>query len=142
MSARPIAIFLGFFKGMRTLARPWLAWIALLILVNGVMPLVFVGSTEGRVVLVSFGLAALIQMAIFARAGFVRLLGLGHLVVWVPLLVWLWPRVQLAGDGSLFGRWLTAVLVVDLISLLIDAVDVVRYALGDREPTMTVEEIS
>jgi hypothetical protein len=133
--------FLGFFRGIGTLARPWHAWIALLTLVNGVAPLIFIGSVEGRVVLISFLIAFAIELAMFVRLGFVRLLGAVHLAVWIPMLIWLWPRAALAGTGSLYGRWLAAVVLVDLLSLLIDATDVVRYAFGDREPTLTLEEI-
>ncbi len=133
-------VLLGFFRGMGTLGRPWQVWIALLILANGIAPLVFIGSTEAQVVWISFLVAAAIQMAIFVRLGFVRLLGLGHLAIWIPMLIWLAPRAALAGSGSLFGRWLTVVFVLDLLSLLIDLVDVVRYALGDRHPKLTLEE--
>ena len=35
-------------------------------------------------------------------------------------------------DSSAFGLWLVGVIVVNSISLVIDAVDVVRYVNGDR----------
>lgn len=141
--ARPVAmrVFFGFFRGLATLARPWWIWIAALILVNGLVPLLFLRTIEARVVLLSFLLAAGIQMAIFSRLGFVRLLGAGHLTFWIPMLVWLWPRALAAGAASGFGKWLWAVVILDVAASLIDAVDVVRYVLGDRRPSLTMEEV-
>lgn len=118
----------------------WRLWVGLLILANGVAPLFFLDSLEARVTLGAFALGAGIQMAIFRVRGFVRLLGVGHLVVWIPLLVWLAPRLAAAGVDDPFGAWLAALTAVNGVSLLIDAVDVVRYALGDRRPSLTMEE--
>lgn len=137
----PARVVAGFTRGIWSLGPLWRPWIGLLLLVNGIVPLVFLQTVEARAVLGAFALAAAIQMVIFRSLGFVRLLGLGHLIPWVPLLVWLAPRSAGAGlDGS-FGIWLAAVVAVDGISLLIDAVDVVRYALGERRPTLTLEEM-
>ena len=53
-----------------------LVWIAALILVNGVVPIVFLPATEAVVTLAFFMLAVMLQMAVFGRHGFVRLLGI------------------------------------------------------------------
>ena len=63
-------------------------WMSLLLLANMVVPLFFVTTVEGQLVLVAFVASALSMMAIFASKGFVRLLGIGH-VYWVPLVPWL-----------------------------------------------------
>ena len=131
-------VFLGFFRGLWGLAWPWRAWVGLLILLNGIAPLAFLERTEARVVLAALLVGALIQMVIFGARGFVRLLGAGHLVVWLPMVFWLWGRI---GTESAFGGWIAAVIAVDSVSLIIDAVDVVRYALGDRTPSLTVEDL-
>jgi hypothetical protein len=97
-----------------------------------VAPLFFLGRLEAVVVLVGLMLGGISQMAMFGRLGFVRLLGLGH-IWWIPMLVWLWARADLFAPQGAFGYWLLALFVVNSLSLLIDATDVVRYALGDRE---------
>ncbi len=51
----------------------------------------------------------------------------------VPLALGLTILAGAAADGQL-GRWLFAVVVVDLASLVIDFVDVGRYLVGDRQP--------
>ncbi len=84
-------------------------------------------------VLGAFVFGALFQTAIFSAKGFVRLLGIGH-IAWVPMVAWLWTRLDLAPAGSFFRYWLLATLVVVSLSLLIDAVDVARYLRGERDP--------
>ena len=60
-------------------------WIAFLLSANMLVPLVFVATPEGQLVLTAAGAGAVIQMAIFASRGFVRLLGISH-IFWIPLL--------------------------------------------------------
>ena len=62
-------------------------------------------------------------------------LGIGH-VAWVPMVYWLWTRLDLAPEGSLFRYWLLATIVLGSLSLLIDAADVIRYLRGERSPTL------
>ena len=80
----------GFFRGMAMLAWPWRAWIVVLIFVNGILPFLFWEALEAKIVLVAFLLGAMVQMILFRYLGFVRFLGIGHIIAWVPLLAWLW----------------------------------------------------
>jgi len=122
-----------FLRTMMTFPKPWVVWIMLLMLVNMVIPLFYLGTPEGKVVLGAFVLGALLQTAIFAAKGFVRLLGIGH-IVWVPMVAWLWTRLEVVPASSVFRYWLLATIVLVSLSLLIDAVDVIRYLRGEREP--------
>ena len=124
----------AFLRGLGALGWPWWIWVGLLVAANGVAPLWFIGSTEARVVLAAILVGAVVQLAIVARLGFVRLLGVGHIVAWVPMLLWLVPRLANLGTATPFGRWLIAVVILDLTSLAIDFVDVARYLAGDRRP--------
>ncbi len=114
-------------------------WIALLLAANMVAPLLFITRPEGQVVLGAAMVGAMIQMAIFARLGSVRLLGIGH-IVWVPMLPWLWARLEQGEPATLFGYWLVAVVALDGLSLMVDTADVVRYLRGDRTPHLTVPD--
>ncbi len=129
----PVAVK-AFLRGMASLAWPWWVWIGLLVVANAVVPLFFIGSVEARVVLAAILVGAVLQLLIVSRLGFVRLLGTGHIAAWVPMLLWLVPRLSNLDTGTTFGRWLFAVVAVDLISLAIDFVDVARYLAGDRRP--------
>ena len=123
----------NFLRTMLTLRKPWVGWIMLLMMVNMVIPLFYLGTLEGKVVLGAFVLGALLQGGIFSAKGFVRLLGIGH-IAWVPMVAWLWTRLDVAPASGLFRYWLLATIVLVSLSLLIDAVDVIRYLRGERDP--------
>ncbi len=124
---------ISFIKTMLALPRPWVAWVMLLMTVNVVIPLFYVTTIEAQVVLGAALIGAIIQTAIFSTKGFVRLLGIGH-ILWVPMVFWLWSRLELAAPDSFFHSWLIAVIVLDTISLVIDGTDVIRYWNGERNP--------
>ena len=120
-------------RTMLTFPKPWVGWVMVLMIANMVIPLFYLGTPEGKVVLGAFVFGALFQTAIFSAKGFVRLLGIGH-IAWVPMVAWLWTRLDLAPAGGLFRYWLLATIIVVSLSLLIDAVDVIRYLRGERDP--------
>ena len=111
-------------------------WISLLLLVNLVVPLAVIGTVEGQAVLAAMVLGAVTQTAIFRSKGFVRLLGIGH-IYWVPLLPWLWTRLGGLPPNEPFTMWMTAVIVLNFVSLVIDVSDVWRYLGGERTPHLT-----
>ncbi|MEE9134228.1 MAG: hypothetical protein V3U13_11775, partial [Gemmatimonadota bacterium] len=98
-----------------------------------IVPLFFLGTSEGKVILGAAVLGAALQTAIFSARGFVRLLGIGH-IAWVPMVAWLWTRLDHAPAGGLFRYWLLATIVLIGVSLLIDTTDVIRYLRGERNP--------
>ena len=133
-------VMIGFSKAMLTvLPIPWLIWVGTLLFVNAVVPLFFLGQREAQAVLAATMLAAIIQMVIFKAKGYVRLLGIAHLP-WVPVVLWLASRMSAIGTDTLFGQWILAVIVIDGLSLVIDAVDVGRYITGERTPATTLED--
>ena len=124
----------AFTRGILTLAPLWRLWIGLLLLANGILPLYFIGSIEGKVVLACMLFGATLQMFILRRLGFVRLLGVGH-VTWIPMIWWLTGRLEVLQAGTLFHAWILATIALDTTSLAIDAVDVTRWLRGERTPT-------
>ncbi len=131
-------VMLDFFKAMLQMPRLWIAWVGLLMAVNMVAPIFFLATLEGKVVLGTMMASAVLMMFIFAHKGFVRLLGLGH-ILWIPLIVWLLGRTNLEAPATLFEQWVLAVIAVNGLSLVIDAVDVFRYLRGERAPTLTLD---
>jgi hypothetical protein len=69
----------------------------------------------------------------------VRLLGIGHLP-WVPVVLWLRSRTSAIRTDTLFGHGSWAVIVLDGLSLVIDAIDVGRYVAGERTAAVTLED--
>ena len=125
-------------RTMLHMPKPWVPWLAVLILVNLVGGLYHLGSLEGILVVAAFLGAVIVMEAIFKAKGFVRLLGLGH-IFWVPLVPWLALRLDWGRLDSAFALWVAAVVVLNTLSLIIDAIDVVRYARGERAPTKPAE---
>ncbi|MEW6320532.1 MAG: hypothetical protein AB1635_05540 [Acidobacteriota bacterium] len=121
-----------FMRHVMAMPMPWPVWVALLFLTNAA-GVAFLPSLEARVVLASLALGAVAQMALFARFGFVRLLGAGH-APWLAVVPWL--LLRLPDTSGPLAAWVTTVIVACSVSLAIDIVDVLRFALGEREPTV------
>jgi len=130
--------FIGFNKGILAMAIPWRIWMVLLVLVNMVLPLFFLGKPEALVVLVALMVSMFTMVTLFAKFGFVRLLGLGH-IPWLFTVPWLALQLGQTMASGPFYYWLLSVVILDSISLVIDAVDVTRYWRGERQPTITAE---
>ena len=122
------------------LAMPkfWVAWMGVLTLVNLIGGLVFIQRHEGWVTVVVFLVSAMFISSLFKKLGYVKLMGIGH-ILWVPLVIWFWMRLEMAPEGGWLRIWMTTVIVCNTLSLIIDTVDVVRYFRGERQPTITLQ---
>ncbi len=126
---------------MRTIMRlpwGWVAWVGVLFVTN-IASVAFLPRIEAVIVLAAIMLGAAIQMAIFGAKGFVRLLGIGHFQ-WLVMVPWLLTRFDITAPRSAFEYWLLAVVVIDVLSLVIDVTDVARYAFGDRQAQLSVDQ--
>ncbi len=121
---------LAFPRAMLAMPKIWQAWIGLMLALNAVAPLVYIGHTEGKVVFAVFVVSAVLMAAIHHAKGFVRLIGVGHFV-WFPLIAWLVPRLGVV-DGPM-RIWLIALIAINAISLVIDVIDLIRYLRGERD---------
>ncbi len=124
--------FIEFNKKMMGMKFPWNLWMGLLGLINIGGGLLYIRTMEGQLALLCMMAAFVIMWVIYIKKGFVRLLGLGHLIAWTPQVVW---YSQVVGDAvGGFQYWLISVIVLNGLSLAIDFVDVIRYSLSDRQP--------
>ena len=111
----------------------WLqTWILFMVVVNS-MAVFFVRRVEARWVLLAWVLNAVLMNWLFTRFGYVRILGASHVLLWTPLVIYLYARRrQIAGAGRVFGTWGAILAITNATSLALDYVDLVRYFLGDR----------
>ena len=130
-------VMLRFTRHILEMPIHWQLWIALLFLAN-MAAVFFLPRVEASVVLAGLFVGAVLQMALFDRFGFVRLLGIGHFH-WFVMIAWLVTRLGTIRGEGLFHNWVVAVIVVCGLSLVIDTVDVIRYLRGEQEPTIVLE---
>ncbi len=107
----------------------WVNWLAVL---NSAAILFLFSRAETRWALVAWIVAISGVMSLFylQGQGFTRLLGLGHIIAWTPLLIYLWRR-----RGAIFltkpsGVYLHLLFVTNGISLAFDYTDLARYFMG------------
>lgn len=112
-------------------------WMMLLVAANLVVPLFFLERQEAQLVVVALAASLVLMTVLTGLAGFTRLLGAGH-IFWLPLIAWLWSRLDQIPMDDGFGVWVRVLIVLNSVSLLIDAVEVIRYAAGDREETVEI----
>lgn len=89
-------------------------------------------DVRARWMAVSVVVLSVIVSAMFKVYGYTRILGLGHIVVWLPLFAYLWKMRHGFPEKVWVNRFIVVFVVVNGISFGLDSVDVVRYALGDR----------
>lgn len=128
---------LDFTRHIFSMPMAWRVWIAVLFLTN-MSAVFFLPRLEASVVLAGLMFGAILQMVLFARFGFVRLLGAGHFH-WLPMVVWLGSRLDSIRADAVYHPWVVAVMVVCGLSLAVDIVDVARYIAGERQPTIALE---
>lgn len=117
-----------------------LLWLGILVGANLAAVLFVVGRRQDKwlfrpealAILIAFFAAGSLMEYMYGQYGYVRLLGLAHLVFWTPVYAWIYfkRRALHPPSQSLFGKYLVVYLVISGISLVIDLVDVVRYFVG------------
>ena len=127
--------FIKFNKGVMKMPVQWQLWLLLLVAVNLVVPIFFINRLDAQVVLVAFVARVILMTVLTALSGFSRLLGLGH-IFWIPLLYFLWTRLDQIPADEFFGIWIRVLMTLNAVSLIIDAVDVGRYIAGERAETV------
>ncbi|MGB0921038.1 MAG: hypothetical protein ACPG06_02195 [Alphaproteobacteria bacterium] len=115
----------------------WLqAWVLWMVIVNlGIA--IFIPFKWARKEAWVIAIAMVINIAfmnfLFSQTGYTRLLGLSHILIWTPMLVWLAPRLKRHGTGNLYGLGLHTVFITNALSLIVDYIDLVRYLVGDGD---------
>ncbi|MEE8261796.1 MAG: hypothetical protein V3R83_04910, partial [Gammaproteobacteria bacterium] len=104
--------FIKFNKGMMKMPIHWRLWLALLVVVNFVIPLFFLNRLEAQVVAGTLIASVILMTGLTALSGYTRLLGLGHML-WIPLLYFLWMRLEQNPADDFFGLWLRVLMILN-----------------------------
>ena len=109
-------------------------WVFWLMAINTASILFIIHRVEARWTLAAWLLNGMLIMPyLYDQFGFVRLLGLAHIVVWTPLLLYLYRRRETFKLPSLTGIYFWLLIVTNAVSLGFDYVDLARYFLGDAQ---------
>lgn len=117
--------------------RSWLAlprwvklWLVALNLVFLAAPLILPWPAAGAVLTAYLASGPLLIAFAFSSGGMTRIMGLGHLVPWTPLLVWLlcWSAGA-SGPASIYALVLAG---ATALCLALDLYDLARWARGAR----------
>jgi len=108
-----------------------IVWVHWLLIIN-LSSIIFIWKhVEARYVLGAMLFNLPLIMYLFDTFGWVRILGLSHIIVWTPLLIYLWLRRENIKLKTSFGVYITTLFFTDAFSLVIDYIDLVRYFVGD-----------
>ena len=130
--------FIRFNRGVLRLPIYVRLWLLLLVSANFIVPIIYFQQSEARIILITFFASFLLMVLITGTSGFTRLVGLGH-IFWVPLVLFLVSRLDSIPTTDAYGIWIRSVIALNTISLVLDAVDVVRFARGERSEIVSVE---
>lgn len=89
------------------------------------------GHIEAFVILAAIVTAGISMEWLFEQVGYVRLLGIIHVIIWTPLVIYLWKRLAHHPRGTVFGTYLRVLIATLFVSLAFDYVDVARHLMGD-----------
>ncbi len=87
--------------------------------------------------LVSIVFTAVTIMWMHSQMGMVRLLGISHIIVWTPLVIYLWQRVRNNPPGPVYRVIMWVTLLTLVATLAFDYYDVFRYIMGERAPIVS-----
>ncbi len=113
----------------RAVPRLWCVW---LVGVNAAC-LLYITHVEAQAVLLVTAVAVTLQALIYGRIGFTRILGIVHLM-WVPMFAWFATRAGSIASDPGFADWIVLLLATNTVSLIVDAVDSIRFLRGERAP--------
>jgi len=111
-------------------------WLNILLFGAFALPLALIFWSQSRmagIVTVVASLAGGVGVQwMFSQMGYVKLLGLPHIIVWLPLVFYLLRQIKQPDMPQWPVRIMWFILITICISLAFDIVDVVRYVLGER----------
>ncbi len=115
-------------------------WLNVLLVGAFVLPAVLLiwrqTRVAGIVTLIVSATAGFAVTWLYSGMGYVKLLGLPHVLLWTPLVIYLIGEFRGKEMPRLPRILLGCVIAILLVSLVFDYVDMIRYILGERMPTV------
>lgn len=116
-------------------ARLWVVWMVAVIVGVPVIMWMYVAARRDPLIVAGSTLTLLVVMPLWHdQVGYVRLIGLPHIVVWTPLAVYLHARRKHLSSPPQVRRAVNVFMATIVVSLAFDSVDAARYLLGEHAP--------
>jgi uncharacterized membrane protein YeaQ/YmgE (transglycosylase-associated protein family) len=113
----------------------WLKWLAFGAFILPLALLIWRQTRVAAVVAIVAGVAGAFATGwLYDKMGYVKLLGLPHIIVWTPLAIYFVALLRRPDVPAWPKRIIVVALATILISLAFDYTDVARYLLGERTP--------
>ena len=111
----------------------WINWMGIAIL-GTFVALLFSKSTrrDSLIILATTAAVFFAMMWLYQQVGYVRLLGIVHVIIWTPLAIYFWQRLKNPAIVTPFRQIIWLFLATIIVSLMFDYADVTRYILGER----------
>jgi hypothetical protein len=111
----------------------WLYVLAFAIVVLPLTLLIWKQTRLTAVITIAVSIIAGLGVSwIFDTYGYVKILGLPHIILWTPQAVYLYRQIK-RQDMPVWPKRITiVVLAMFMVSLVFDYIDVARYILGER----------
>lgn len=128
-----------FDEAVATYAPAWVGiWLNVLLLGAIVLPLSLFIWKSTRLTALFVVLAGAFSVAgvmtLYDQLGYVKLLGLPHIIAWTPLVIHMWFKMK-SPDVNFAPRVIMGIAIATMtISLAFDYVDTIRYIAGERTP--------
>ena len=119
----------------------WVLWMtAAIFVVPGLLLRYESARREGKVILASSIVLAVLMLLWYSQVGYTRIIALPHILIWPPLLGYLYSRRNNLASPSHVRRMTTILVLTIVVSLAFDVTDVIRYLLGERASMVPVAE--
>jgi hypothetical protein len=117
--------------------RFWFYWLGYVIVATPVILAFSEATRRDALIVLLTNISVIVAMGwLYRQIGYVRLLGIVHVILWTPLFVYLFSRAK-NGEMTLAFRLVIWLFVATLaVSLAFDYIDVVRYLSGERDSMM------
>ena len=117
----------------------WVVWmIAAIFIVPGLLLRYESSRREGKVMFASSIVLSILMLLWHSQVGYTRIVGLPHILIWTPLLVYLYSRRTNLASSSPVHLMTVAFVLTIVVSLAFDCADVIRYILGERASRVSV----
>lgn len=105
-------------------------WTRIIDTSNWLLVLVAFFDRRARWALLAWVVNMILMVSLYNMFGYVRILGLSHIIVWTPLLIYLLKNRSQFQAESWPGRYLYWFMAVISVSLVFDYIDLARYFTG------------